>query len=94
MISQSWTIKGVGFEYGVLCISFYLRILVDVSCQASSGDCNADPCSFFFFPFHMLVATMYELRAGLTAYRKKDLLVEVAKWSGDGLRLTCLKMSS
>ena len=42
----------------------------------------------------MLVATMYELRAGLTAYRKKDLLVEVAKWSGDGLRPTCLKMSS
>ena len=48
----------------------------------------------FFSPFHMLIATMYELRAGLTAYRKKDLLVEVAKWSGDGLRPTCLKMSS
>lgn len=37
-------------------------------------------------------ATLYELRAGLTLSKKRDLLIEVAKWSGDGLRTTCLKM--
>jgi len=38
------------------------------------------------------LSTLYELRAGLSAQKKRDLLVEVAKWSGDGLRTSCLKM--
>ncbi|KAL5492373.1 hypothetical protein ACEPAI_3820 [Sanghuangporus weigelae] len=43
-------------------------------------------------PYLFNLSTMYELRAGLTAHRKRDLLIEVAKWSGDGLRTACLKL--
>ena len=39
-----------------------------------------------------LVATLYELRSAAGADKKRELLVEVAKWAGDGLRTTCLKM--
>ena len=41
-----------------------------------------------------LTATMYELRSAAGADKKRNLLVEVAKWAGDGLRTTCLKMPS
>ena len=37
---------------------------------------------------------MYELRSAAGADKKRNLLVEVAKWAGDGLRTTCLKMPS
>ena len=37
-------------------------------------------------------ATLYELRSSIAADKKRDLLIEVAKWSGDGLRTSCLKM--
>lgn len=37
-------------------------------------------------------ATLYELRSTIGLEKKKALLVDVAKWSGDGLRATCLKM--
>ena len=40
------------------------------------------------------LATLYELRTATAAEKKRDLLVEVAKWSGDGLRVACLKMPS
>ena len=39
-----------------------------------------------------LTATLYELRSSIAADKKRELLIEVAKWSGDGLRTTCLKM--
>ena len=41
---------------------------------------------------NIATATLYELRNNLGFERKKDLLVEVAKWSGDGLRTNALKM--
>lgn len=41
-----------------------------------------------------LTATLYELRSSIAADKKRELLIEVAKWSGDGLRTTCLKMPS
>jgi len=43
-------------------------------------------------PFLFNLSTLYELRSSLGMERKKDLLVEVAKWSGDGLKTSCLKM--
>ena len=37
-------------------------------------------------------ATLYELRS-LTSFEKKiDLLIETAKWSGDGLKASVLKL--
>ncbi|KAF8967618.1 hypothetical protein BDZ97DRAFT_1755730 [Flammula alnicola] len=37
-------------------------------------------------------ATLYELRSSAGFEKKKELLIEVAKWGGDGLRTNCLKM--
>ncbi|KAI9451686.1 hypothetical protein BJY52DRAFT_91219 [Lactarius psammicola] len=45
-------------------------------------------------PFLFNLSTLYELRSSIAADKKRELLVEVAKWSGDGLRTTCLKMST
>lgn len=38
------------------------------------------------------VATLYELRSTAGFEKKKELLIDVAKWSGDGLKTNCLKM--
>jgi len=43
-------------------------------------------------PFLFNMSTLYELRSTSGFEKKKELLVEVAKWSGDGLRTNCLKM--
>ncbi|EIN05971.1 hypothetical protein PUNSTDRAFT_106100 [Punctularia strigosozonata HHB-11173 SS5] len=43
-------------------------------------------------PFLFNLSTLYELRSATAAAKKRQLLVEVAKWSGDGLRTACLKM--
>ncbi|KAF9006134.1 hypothetical protein BDQ17DRAFT_1352805 [Cyathus striatus] len=43
-------------------------------------------------PFLFNLSTLYELRATAGIDRKRELLIEVAKWSGDGLRTACLKM--
>ncbi|PPQ91887.1 hypothetical protein CVT25_000762 [Psilocybe cyanescens] len=43
-------------------------------------------------PFLFNLSTLYELRATSGFEKKKELLVEVAKWSGDGLKTNCLKM--
>ncbi|KAE9396866.1 hypothetical protein BT96DRAFT_977219 [Gymnopus androsaceus JB14] len=45
-------------------------------------------------PFLFNLSTLYELRSATAAQKKLDLLLEVAKWSGDGLKTTCLKMPS
>ncbi|KAG6833005.1 hypothetical protein H0H87_012591 [Tephrocybe sp. NHM501043] len=43
-------------------------------------------------PFLFNLSTLYELRSATAAENKRNLLLEVAQWSGDGLRTTCLKM--
>ncbi|KAH9852648.1 hypothetical protein C2E23DRAFT_730367 [Lenzites betulinus] len=43
-------------------------------------------------PFLFNLSTLYELRSTAGADKKRELLVEVAKWAGDGLRTTCLKL--
>ncbi|KAI0075300.1 hypothetical protein K474DRAFT_1599988 [Panus rudis PR-1116 ss-1] len=43
-------------------------------------------------PFLFNLATLYELRSITAPHKKRELLLEVAKWGGDGLRTTCLKM--
>ncbi|PFH51779.1 hypothetical protein AMATHDRAFT_141723 [Amanita thiersii Skay4041] len=45
-------------------------------------------------PFLFNLSTLYELRFAGAIEKKRELLVEVAKWSGDGLRATSLKMPS
>ncbi|KIK50603.1 hypothetical protein GYMLUDRAFT_234560 [Collybiopsis luxurians FD-317 M1] len=44
-------------------------------------------------PFLFNLSTLYELRSATATQKKLDLLIEVAKWSGDGLKASCLKMS-
>ncbi|KXN87417.1 Trafficking protein particle complex subunit 12 [Leucoagaricus sp. SymC.cos] len=43
-------------------------------------------------PILFNLSTLYELRSAAGLEKKKGLLIEVAKWSGDGLRTNCLKM--
>ncbi|KAI0083930.1 hypothetical protein BDY19DRAFT_987738 [Irpex rosettiformis] len=43
-------------------------------------------------PFLFNLSTLYELRSTTAAEKKRELLIEVAKWAGDGLRTACLKM--
>ncbi|KAL4259902.1 Trafficking protein particle complex subunit 12 [Pleurotus pulmonarius] len=43
-------------------------------------------------PFLFNLSTLYELRSGNALDKKRELLLEVAKWSGDGLKTACLKM--
>ncbi|KAJ3481257.1 hypothetical protein NLI96_g7781 [Meripilus lineatus] len=45
-------------------------------------------------PILFNLSTLYELRSNTAADKKRELLIEVAKWAGDGLRTTCLKMPS
>lgn len=45
-------------------------------------------------PFLFNLSTLYELCSVTAMDKKRALLVQVAKWSGDGLRATCLKMST
>ncbi|KAG1770680.1 hypothetical protein EDD22DRAFT_1047640 [Suillus occidentalis] len=45
-------------------------------------------------PYLFNLSTLYELHSATAAQKKRDLLIEVAKWSGDGLKTTCLKMPS
>ncbi|KAF8634596.1 hypothetical protein AX17_004185 [Amanita inopinata Kibby_2008] len=43
-------------------------------------------------PFLFNLSTLYELRFAGSIDKKRGLLIEVAKWSGDGLKATCLKL--
>ncbi|EAU90505.2 hypothetical protein CC1G_00889 [Coprinopsis cinerea okayama7 len=43
-------------------------------------------------PFLFNLSTLYELKSMVGFEKKRQLLVEVAKWSGDGLKATCLKL--
>ncbi|KAL4248106.1 hypothetical protein ABKN59_007783 [Abortiporus biennis] len=43
-------------------------------------------------PLLFNLSTLYELRSGTAGEKKRELLIEVSKWAGDGLRATCLKM--
>ncbi|KAI0825810.1 hypothetical protein BC629DRAFT_1276940 [Irpex lacteus] len=43
-------------------------------------------------PLLFNLSTLYELRSSTAAEKKRELLIEVAKWAGDGLRTACLKM--
>jgi len=43
-------------------------------------------------PYLFNLATVYELRSTTAAEKKVSLLVETAKWSGDGLRASALKL--
>ncbi|KAF5387377.1 hypothetical protein D9757_005706 [Collybiopsis confluens] len=45
-------------------------------------------------PFLFNLSTLYELRSATATQKKLELLIEVAKWSGDGLKASCLKMAS
>lgn len=45
-------------------------------------------------PFLFNLSTLYELRSATAIDKKCELLIDVAKWSGDGMKTTCLKMPS
>ncbi|KAI0325893.1 hypothetical protein GY45DRAFT_1260037 [Cubamyces sp. BRFM 1775] len=61
--------------------------------QVLEGALQASPATIVTAePFLFNLSTLYELRSAAGADKKRELLVEVAKWAGDGLRTTCLKL--
>ncbi|GBE86415.1 hypothetical protein SCP_0902940 [Sparassis crispa] len=64
-----------------------IRMLEEVLRASPSTIVVAEPLIFN-------LSTMYELRSTVGVDKKRDLLVEVAKWAGDGVRTACLKMPS
>jgi len=44
-------------------------------------------------PLVFNLATLYELRSATSTAKKRDLLIETAKWSGDGFRANALKLT-
>jgi len=44
-------------------------------------------------PLVFNLSTLYELRSATSAANKRELLIETAKWSGDGFRAAALKFS-
>jgi len=43
-------------------------------------------------PWLFNLSTLYELRSATAWDKKRELLIDVAKWSGDGLKTSCLKL--
>ncbi|KIJ55357.1 hypothetical protein M422DRAFT_220011 [Sphaerobolus stellatus SS14] len=43
-------------------------------------------------PWLFNLSTLYELRSSIAWKKKRQLLIDVAKWSGDGLKASCLKL--
>ncbi|CAL1715088.1 unnamed protein product [Somion occarium] len=62
-----------------------IQVLEDALHQSPSTIVTAEP-----FLFNL--STLYELRSNTAADKKRDLLIEVGKWAGDGVRTSCLKM--
>ncbi|KAJ3770031.1 hypothetical protein FB446DRAFT_692775 [Lentinula raphanica] len=63
--------------------------------EVLEGALKASPASVVVAePFLFNLSTLYELRSATATQKKLNLLLEVAKWSGDGLKTTCLKMPS
>ncbi|KAF9511236.1 hypothetical protein BS47DRAFT_1331124 [Hydnum rufescens UP504] len=54
---------------------------------------SSSPSTFVIVePIVFNLATLYELHSATAPQKKRDLLIETAKWSGDGVRTTCLKL--
>ncbi|CCM01807.1 uncharacterized protein FIBRA_03874 [Fibroporia radiculosa] len=62
-----------------------IRVLEEAIEASPSAVLAAEPLLFN-------LSTMYELRSAAGVDKKRNLLIEVSKWAGDGLRVTCLKM--
>ncbi|KAI0953947.1 hypothetical protein AcW1_006737 [Taiwanofungus camphoratus] len=62
-----------------------IQLLEDAIKASPSTTLMAEPLLFN-------ISTMYELHSTAGIDQKRELLIEVAKWAGDGLRTTCLKM--
>ncbi|KIM44714.1 hypothetical protein M413DRAFT_360463 [Hebeloma cylindrosporum] len=61
--------------------------------EVLEGAMRATPSSVVVAePFLFNLSTLYELRSTAGFEKKKELLIDVAKWSGDGLKTNCLKM--
>ncbi|KAJ7823022.1 hypothetical protein B0H13DRAFT_2681588 [Mycena leptocephala] len=75
-----------------LCVALLSQGKLKEGIEAMEKALKASPESVVAEPFLFNLSTLYELRSATAIENKRNLLIEVAKWSGDGLKTTCLKM--
>jgi hypothetical protein len=88
-----------------LCVIQSIRVLEAALKASPASVVVAEPFLFnigeFWLPGNALwslnlipsvTATLYELRSVTAIENKRNLLIAVAEWSGDGLKTACLKM--
>jgi len=75
-----------------LCVALLSQGKLKEGIEVMEKALKASPESVVAEPFLFNLSTLYELRSATAIENKRNLLIEVAKWSGDGLKTTCLKM--
>ncbi|KAJ6581568.1 hypothetical protein B0H19DRAFT_930624 [Mycena capillaripes] len=75
-----------------LCVALLSQGKLKEGIEAMEKALKAAPERVVAEPFLFNLSTLYELRSATAIENKRNLLIEVAKWSGDGLKTTCLKM--
>ncbi|KAF7356537.1 Trafficking protein particle complex subunit 12 [Mycena venus] len=75
-----------------LCVALLSQGKLKEGIEAMEKALKTSPESVVAEPFLFNLSTLYELRSATAIENKRNLLIEVAKWSGDGLKTTCLKM--
>ncbi|KAK7025241.1 trafficking protein particle complex subunit 12 [Favolaschia claudopus] len=75
-----------------LCVALLSQGKLKEGIEVMESALKASPQNVVAEPFLFNLSTLYELRSATAIENKRNLLVEVAKWSGDGLKTTCLKM--
>ncbi|KAJ7334216.1 hypothetical protein DFH08DRAFT_707355 [Mycena albidolilacea] len=75
-----------------LCVALLSQGKLKEGIEVMEKALKTSPESVIAEPFLFNLSTLYELRSATAIENKRNLLIEVAKWSGDGLKTTCLKM--
>ncbi|KAJ7255526.1 hypothetical protein B0H12DRAFT_1016341 [Mycena haematopus] len=75
-----------------LCVALLSQGKLKEGIEVMEKALKASPESVVAEPFLFNLSTLYELRSATAIENKRNLLIAVAKWSGDGLKTTCLKM--
>ncbi|KAJ7654415.1 hypothetical protein DFH06DRAFT_513816 [Mycena polygramma] len=75
-----------------LCVTLLSQGKLKEGIEVMEKALKASPERVVAEPFLFNLSTLYELRSVTAIENKRNLLIEVAKWSGDGLKTTCLKM--
>ncbi|CAK5267692.1 unnamed protein product [Mycena citricolor] len=78
-----------------LCVTLLAQGKLKEGIAVMESALNTSPSSVVIAePFLFNLSTLYELRSATAIENKRNLLIQVARFSGDGLKTACLKMPS